>query len=239
VGGLRILSFGVVVLVLAAGLGCGQRSANPVLASGNIQRSAEKLLQPPPEVASAGLPQSSAVVPFGTRILAGTPIVVRLLQPLSSANAQAGQSFEGVVDEDISLDGQVLVERGTPVRGRVVESSSRRSSHAPGYLRLALTEVSMEGKPVPVRTYSDFFKGPGAARRSVAGSFPGERLVANTAVLSRTRAADAGEGEGPEVVVVPKAADAQLGVERRLTFRLLEPLSLFPKRTGTLSEARP
>jgi hypothetical protein len=233
VGGLRILSFGIVVLVIAAGLGCGQRSANPALTSENIQRSAEKLWQPPPEVPSIGLPQSSAVVPFGTRIPAGTAIIVRLLQPLSSANARAGQVFDGVVDEEISLDGQILMERGTPVRGRVVESSAKRSGHAPGYLRLSLTEVSLEGKPVSVRTYSNFFKGAGAARRNVAGPFLGERLVADTAVLSRMPGAAVEEDDGPEITVVPKAADAQLGVERRLVFHLLEPLSLLPNRAGT------
>jgi hypothetical protein len=233
VGGLRLLFFGAIVLGLVAGLGCSQRSANPVLASASFTKSAEKLLQPPPEVPGTGLLQTSAVVPFGTRIPAGTPIVVRLLQPLSSATARAGQVFAGVVEEEVSLDGQVLMERGTAVRGRVVESSPRRSSHAPGYLRLSLTEVSMDGKPLPVRTYSSFFKGAGSAHRSVAGPFLGERLVANTAVLSGMPGADVEEDDGPEITVVPKAADAQLGVERRLVFHLLEPLSLFPNRAGT------
>jgi|GEM_PF-3389611 hypothetical protein len=232
------------VLGLVASLGCGQNTAKPAAASAALSKSAEKYLRVPTDGgegsnAESGQGPAGAVLPFGTRIPAGTALMVRLLEPLSSANARAGQVFEGTVDEDVVLDGQLLMERGTRVRGQVVESAARRPGRTPGYLRLTLTEVAIEGKARPVRTYSDFFKGAGAVRRSVANAFPGERLVAETAVLSRDGAAGAEEGKAPEVLAAPKPADVQLSVDRRLTFHLLEPISLFPGRAHPISVLRP
>jgi hypothetical protein len=211
---------------MVASVGCGQHSASPAAAAEAPVKSVEKVLQLHPEIPEGEPPRLSGVVPFGTRIPAGTAITVRLVEPLSSENAGTGQAFEGIVDENVTLDGQVLMEHGTPVRGRVVESSARRVNRAPGFLRLTLTEASIGGKSMPVRTYSAFFKGAGSRRRSVANSFPGERLVADTAVLNRASGADDEDQSGPEIIEVPKAADVRLGVERRLTFHLLEPLSV-------------
>jgi hypothetical protein len=191
------------------------------------ERSVDKFPHLRTAVPENDVPSSTAVVPFGTRLPAGTLLAVRLLEPLSSANAHADQAFEGVLDEDVTLDGQTLLEHGTPVWGRVVESAPKRSSRGPGYLRLTLTEISIGGKPRPVRTYSSFLKGAGSVRRSVVNSFPGEHLVADTAVLDRALSpGEDPDGDEPEVIVVPKAADVRLGVERRLAFHLLEPLSV-------------
>lgn len=150
------------------------------------------------------------------------------MEPLSSANARANQPFDGVLDEDVALDGQTLLERGTAVRGRVVECASKRSSRGPGYLRLTLTEISVDGQAKTVRTYTRFLKGAGSVRRSVASSFPGERLVADTAVLDRESAGESRDADEPDTIVpkAAKAADVQLGADRRLTFHLLEPLSV-------------
>ena len=220
---MRIISLGVVSLALVACLACGQRLVNPATAVSS--NAADRFLRLPTKVPESENLGSSLVVPFGRRVPAGTPITVRLLQPISSASARVGQTFEGVMDDNIVLDGQILVERGARVRGRVVESSARRVNHSPGYLRLALAEIAIDGRTRVLRTYTDFFKGPGSTRRSMANSFPGERLVAETQVLSRVPGTDE-DGDSPEIIVPPKASDVHLGVDRRLTFRLLEPLSL-------------
>lgn len=238
-GGLRIIAGWTIVLGLVACLGCGQHSANPVVVSKALSKSAEKYLRVPTDGPYGGSAPPEAVVPFGTRIPAGMPITVRLHEPLSSANARPGQVFEGIVDENVILDGQVLLERGSPVRGRVVESAARHLGRTPGYLRLALTEVSVDGKPRPIRTYGDFFKGAGSVRRSIANNFPGERLVAETAVLSRSGATDADDVQSAEAIAPPRVADVRLGVNRRLTFHLLEPLSLFPTGAYPFSAIRP
>jgi hypothetical protein len=227
VGGWRNISVGMLALALAASVACGQHSASPVITSGSPEKVADRFLHVPTEVPEGAPPSSTAVVPFGTRVPAGTLLTIRLVEPLSSANAHADEVFDAVLDQDVMLDGQMLLEHGTPVRGRVVESAPKRSGRGPGYLRLTLTEISIGGKPKAVRTYSSFLKGPGPVRRSVVNSFPGERLVADTAVLDRGLGpGDDPQADEPEAIVVPKAADVQLGVDRRLTFHLLEPLSV-------------
>jgi hypothetical protein len=227
VGGWRHISVVTLALALAGSMGCGQHSASPGITAGTPDKATDRFLHLRTEVPESAPSTSTAVVPFGTRLPAGTLLTVRLIEPLSSADAHADQAFEGVLDEDITLDGQTLLEHGTPVRGRVVESAPKRSGRGPGYLRLTLTEISIDGKPKPVRTYSNFLKGAGSVRRSVVNSFPGERLVADRAVLDRgLRPGEDSDADEPEGIVVPKAADVRLGVERRLSFHLLEPLSV-------------
>jgi hypothetical protein len=230
VGGWRHISVVTLALALAGSVACGQHSAAPGVGSETLVRSVDKFPRLRTAVPENDVLPSTAVVPFGTRLPAGTLLTIRLMEPLSSANAHADQPFAGVLDEDVTLEGQTLLERGTTVRGRVVECASKRFNRGPGYLRLTLTEISIDGQAKPVRTYSSFLKGAGSARRSVVNSFPGEHLVADTAVLDR--AAQAGESpyaDEPDVIVFPKvakAADVQLGVDRKLIFHLLEPLSV-------------
>ena len=228
--GWRHISVVTLALALVGSVACGEHSAAPVAGSETLERSVDKFPHLRTAVPENDVPPSTAAVPFGTRLPAGTLLTVRLIEPLSSANAHADQAFEGVLDDEVTLDGQTLLERGSTVRGRVVECASKRSHRGPGYLRLTLTEISIDGRAKPVRTYTSFLKGPGSARRSLANSFPGEHLVADTAVLNRgALAGESPDAYEPDVMVFPQAAkagDVQIGVDRRLVFHLLEPLSV-------------
>ena len=205
--------------------GCEQHSATPSLNAEAQSRSIGKYLPSSGEIQPDDSHPSNSSVPFGTRIPAGTQIAIRLLEPISSATAHPYDAFEGVLDDPITVDGQTLLERGARVRGKVVESASKRSTHAPGYLRLMLTDISVDGRLRAVRTYTSFFKGAGAVRRSVPSTFPGERLVADTAVLGRAPRLDSALNSD-DLTQTPKPSDIRIGVDRRLSFHLLDPLSV-------------
>ena len=219
------------VLILFVSLlifwGCGQHSPAPVLNAEGPSRSLGKYLPSSADFQLDDSHPSNSSVPFGTRIPAGTQITIRLAEPISSATAHRNDAFEGVVEESVTLDGQTLVERGARVRGKVVESASKLSTHAPGYLRLVLTDISVDGRLRPVRTYTSFFKGAGTLRRSMLSAFAGERLVADTAVLGRAPRLDSAlDSESSDFTQTPKPSDIRLGIDRRLSFHLLDPLSL-------------
>lgn len=91
-------------------------------------------------------------------IPAGTAIVIRLQSPLSSAKAHLGDQFQVVLQEPIIVEGQILAPSGTAIMGRI--SAARVSDpHEPGFLRLTLSSMVLNGKAVDVHTSSVFCKG--------------------------------------------------------------------------------
>jgi hypothetical protein len=54
-----------------------------------------------------------------------TPVKVRLKHAVSSKDAKAGQSVELEIVEDVDIDGEVVIQRGTPVAGTVMAVAHR------------------------------------------------------------------------------------------------------------------
>jgi len=103
-----------------------------------------------------GVSPTASLLPAS--IPAGTPITIRLQSSVSSANSRAGDSFDAVLDEPIIINGQSVVARGATVTGKVVEAKASGHLQDPGYLRLALTAVSVDAKLLPVQTSSVFVR---------------------------------------------------------------------------------
>jgi len=149
----------------------------------------------------------------------GSPIVVRLLAPLSSADARPGDSFSAVLDEPILIRGHILAQGGTPVLGRVAAARPCGPSNREGYLRLTLSSIATSPGSLNVSTSSIFAKG--SARKLDPPSVPvdglasaGGRIVqANATATSSNRT---------------RTADAEFSTAQRLTFHLLRPLSTGP-----------
>jgi hypothetical protein len=91
-------------------------------------------------------------------IPAGTAIIVQLQSPLSSAKARLGDQFQAVLDEPIVIQGQTLAPNGTEIMGRVL-AAKFSGPHEPGYLRLTVSSMVLNGKAVHVHASSVFAKG--------------------------------------------------------------------------------
>lgn len=130
----------------------------------------------------------------------GTLITVRLDDSLSLARINPGDAFTASVSGSLTLHGEIVVESGSPVSGRVeaVQPSANRAGFRPdpGYVRLTLNAMTVDGRPVVLRTSSLFAKGTFATGKS-----------------SATGATDKSDG-----LRVLKG--------RRLTFRLTAPITL-------------
>jgi hypothetical protein len=127
----------------------------------------------------------------------GTEITVALRLALSSADARAGDSFDAVLDAPVVVGGKTVAPRNAPVTGKVVATKASGGSYDPGYMRVTLASIAMNGKSIPLQTSSIFSKG-----RSYEGVMP---------------AATAG---------VPTPADVRFSTGHRFTFRLAQPLHL-------------
>ena len=83
----------------------------------------------------------------------GTPIRVRLTQSLSAGKAHAADTIRLVVQEDVlAPDDSVIIRKGAPGYGRVVEARPARRLGRRGTLTLAIDSVeSVTGERIPVR----------------------------------------------------------------------------------------
>lgn len=164
-------------------------------------------------------------------IPAGTPVTIRLQSSLSSASSHSGDPFEAVLDEPILIQGQTIAPRGATVTGKVLDAKASGRLQDPGYLRLALTEISVKGKSIPVQTSSIFVKGGSHEKRNLtmigggagAGALIGGLAGGGKGALIGTAVGAAG-GTGAAYATGRK--DVGFGTERRLTFRLTQPISL-------------
>ena len=134
------------------------------------------------------------------------------------ASSHTGDRFEAVLDEPIVIQSQIVAPRGTVITGRVIAAKPSGHLHEPGYLRLTLASMTLNGKALPLTTSSIFVKG---------GSHK-ERTLATTGATGSA----SGQGKGTLVGTAAGAAassgkqDVGLAVEHRLSFRLNEALSV-------------
>jgi hypothetical protein len=178
---------------------------------------------------SAGISPSHSLFPRVTRLPAGTPVTIRLQSTVSSASSQAGDSFKGVLDEPIVLEGQTVAARGAAVAGRVLAAKTSGRLHDPGYLRIALVSLRVGGKAVALQTSSIFVKGGAHQNRNLAmigggagagaGALVGSLAGGGKGALIGTGAGAAG-GTGAAYATGKK--EVTFGEERRLTFRLAQ-----------------
>jgi hypothetical protein len=164
---------GIVLVMLGLAVACGRQPSVPDTNSD----SAQKL---PFDQGSRGngVSPTQSLVPAVTRVPEGTAIAIRLRGPLSSAVAHAGDTFDGTIEEPVTNDGQMLIQRGAAVVGRVIDARHSAGNDR-GYLRIALVSIQVGGKTVLLDTSSIFAKNgarDGGAAKEVVFS-PERRLT--------------------------------------------------------------
>jgi hypothetical protein len=149
----------------------------------------------------------------------GTEFTVRLQLALSSADSRVGDSFQVVLDEPMVVAGRTVLLRGTPLTGSVVAARASAGPQDPGYLRVTLVSMAMDGKSIALQTSSIFAKGGSYKNRRTpevkTSEGDGRGEVAESAMNS---------GSGSDFPLLPSQDDIRFSTGHRFTFRLARPL---------------
>jgi hypothetical protein len=230
-----VLSVMLITLTLA---GCSQHDGMPT---------SEESASQDQHLPFDGTSDKGGIFPTGsltpTAIPAGTPLAVRLRTSLSSATSRPGDSFEAVLDEPIVVRGKMIAPRGANVTGKVLDARAANELQEPGYMRLALTAVSLNGQSLPIQTSSIFVKRGSHEKRNLT-RFNGASMSGNSTsggaatsppmtlagglAGSRGTLMGASTGSVAEMDTGYATENKDVGVApaRRLTFRLAQPLPL-------------
>lgn len=108
-------------------------------------------------------------------IPAGTPLIARTTNSISS-HARPGGTFTAKLDQDIVVNGNVLLRAGTQLSGVIQTSRGSRSTTSSNPLTLNLTGISVNGRTVPIKTTGAFEPSVQAktTRQSRSGASVGE-----------------------------------------------------------------
>jgi hypothetical protein len=189
-------------------------------------------LAPPDEAAySRNQPAEIQSVPPVMILPAGTLVMVRTTQTLSSDHNKVGEGFSTILDQPIVSQGWVVARRGQVVVGRIAAAQSAGRKQGSSQLAIELVELMLvDGQQLPIRTE--------LAQMAAGGS----RTVDKVAVIGTTTglgAAIGGAAAGGDGAGIGAAIGAVAGIagimmtpgkpteiypETQLIFRLEEPV---------------
>jgi len=175
--------------------------------------------------------------PKSFTLAAGTRIDAALNETISSRQGRAGNAFTAHVVQDVpGKSGSVAIPAGSTVQGTIVEVSPAPNTRSTGTLTLAVTTVTVNGRPYDLNASIDSLdtisKGRGvegvdAARvgaGAAAGAILGQVVGGNTkgAIIGGV----AGGAAGAAVSVIMKDVDIVLPAGSHLMLTLRQPLKV-------------
>jgi hypothetical protein len=187
-------------------------------------------VQPAPPAASA----RSSVTDHEVTIPAGTLFPVRMIDSIDTDKNQVGDHFSTSLDDPVVIDGETVVPKNTIVHGRIIQAKESGKISGSPELRLELTDFTLNGRQLFLRTGEYEQTGEGRGTRSA-------EMIGGGAALGAVIGAIAGKGKGvaigaasgaaagTAVQVLTKGNQIKIPSETRLSFRLDQPVKIPPR----------
>jgi hypothetical protein len=177
-------------------------------------------------------PAPSGPPPSVLTIPAGTVIMMRINQPLSSDHNQVGDQFSGTLEQPVVVNGWVVARRGQVVMGQVKSAKKAGRVKGQSELGVELTDITLvNGEQAPVLTALWQASGGtthGADAATIAGGTGLGAAIGAAADWGRGAAIGAGAGAvaGIGAVLLTRGRPTVLYPESELSFRLVDPVKV-------------
>jgi len=178
---------------------------------------------PPPQSADNTIP--------GITIPTDTPVKIRMIDSVNSETSRQGETFRAALDEPVYVDGQVAIPRGADVLTKLVADQQSGKIEGRTVLTLALSTITVNGRPVDVTSTDVKTESSSRGQRS-AGVIGGAAALGAIigAIAGGGKGAAIGAGSGAAVgtgaEVLTSGQKVKIPSETRLTFRLQSPVQL-------------
>ena len=189
---------------------------------------------PPSEGQSQNAPlaQPAQPVPGTLTVPAGTILLIRINDYLSSSRNQIGDQFTAVLENPLVVNGWVVARRGQMIVGHVKDVRKAGRIKGTSELGVELTDLTVvDGRQVPILT--ELWKGSGGTSHGQDAA-----TVATTTGLGALIGAAADWGEGAAIgagagaaagigaVLLTRGRPTVLHPEEQLSFRLVDPVRI-------------
>lgn len=191
--------------------------------------------QPEPQGEATRAPDTARQQPHTVTLPAGTNVMVRLGETLSTDHNYTGDTFRGVLQNPIIQDGFIIADRGSKVLGRIVNAQKAGHMEGAADLNLTLTEINTtDGQRVGIQTNTNDRKGPtntGQQTAKIAGGAALGAIIGAVAGGGKGAAIGAGAGgaAGTGAVMLGHTKPSVFEAETVLSFRLAAPVTLTEK----------
>jgi hypothetical protein len=214
----RKMQWILAVIVVASLSACNSERSSLTADSTKTPEAAAAILRKPE-------PAPKITIPAGTRLR------VSLLDGVSTSNSAAGDTFSASLSEPVIIEGKMVLEKGTRVRGRVidVEESGRVKGRA--RIQLTLTEILRNGNGTEIKTKSFTAVAEAIKKRDAGIIAGGVGIGAAVGALAGGKkgaliGAGVGGGAGTGTVLATKGKDLRYPPETRLSFTLASPVQI-------------
>ncbi|HYR89818.1 MAG TPA: hypothetical protein VE422_37440 [Terriglobia bacterium] len=164
-------------------------------------------------------PEPKITVPAGTRLR------VALIEGVSTNKSSPGDRFSATLAEPVIVDGKMVLEKGTKVRGSVVDVRESGRVKGRASIQLTLNEIVRDGKSVAISTKPFIAVAEATKKRDAAIIGGGAGVGAAIGALAgggkgAAVGAAIGGGAGTGTVLATRGKEIHYGPETRLSFTL-------------------
>ena len=128
----------------------------------------------------------------GLEIPAGSQLTVRMIDSVDSESSRMGDTFRASIDEPVTINGQTIIPRGADVVARLVDDQKSGKIQGRTILKLVLTSVTVNGRPVDISTQDVVKESSSRGARSA-------KVIGGTAALGAVLGGIAGGGRGAAI----------------------------------------
>jgi hypothetical protein len=167
-------------------------------------------------------------MPTAVTVLAGSTLLVRMVDSLDTSKTKTGQLFTATLETSLVANDVIVARKGTTVHGKVTKSENAHRMTGKSELQLALSDIVINGVAQPISTgaFQEKGKSEGAqtAKKVAAGAGLGAAIGAIGGNAGKGAAIGAVSGVG--LAAVKKGEPIRVPSETLLEFTISQPARL-------------